>query len=238
MAVRIELQPAFLLHSRPYRDTSVLLDFHTRDHGRLTLLGKGLKRPGSKLRGIVQSFTPLLISWTGKSSLKTLTHAEAAGMPVAVKGQALFSAMYLNELLCRLLHEHEGDADLFALYTQTLARLACSDIEPVLRQFELELLEHLGYGISFAFDAAGGDALEAARLYQLEPEAGFVQAASDNAEAVFRGGHLLLIEARDFSDTDVRQAAKQINRIRLGQLLGDRPLKSRRLFSAARSRIR
>lgn len=231
---KVELQPAYLLHSRPYRDTSVLLDFFTPDHGRVSVMGKGVRRPTSKLRGLLQPFNPLLISFSGKSSLKTLTHAESAGLYVNLTGQALFSAMYLNELLCRLLHEHEKDHVLFELYSRTLLMLAHEELEPVLRSFELDLLDSLGYGIALDADARHGDAVEASRFYFLVPELGVIRAedgVQDNV-VLFRGEDLLAIAHRDFSEISVRKAAKQLLRQCVNNLLGDRPLKSRRLFAA------
>tara|TARA_R110000772_G_scaffold140286_6_gene249480 strand:+ start:5352 stop:6155 length:804 start_codon:yes stop_codon:yes gene_type:complete len=151
MAAPIQSQPAYLLHSRPYRDTSMLLDFITSDFGRVSAVARGVRSPKSKTRASLQPFIPLLINLSGKSELKTLVQVESRNNGFSLKHKALFAAMYVNELLVRLLHKQEADTEIYSLYETTLGNLLRhSEIEPVLRVFELTLLELLGYGIDFS----------------------------------------------------------------------------------------
>lgn len=234
---RVELQPAWLLHSRPFRDTSQLLDFLTRDHGRVSMVAKGIRRPGSRLRGIVQMFMPLQISFTGQRDLKTLTQAELLAYAPMLQGLQLFTALYMNELLTRLVHSHESDPALFDVYGDTLAAIRRGEsLEPLLRRFEVMLLDSVGYGLSFDSDAETGMPVDADGWYHYEPEQGFVRVAersgSGNAgqQRYIRGRTLLCIAAGEFSDAESLQEAKRLMRRILNDFLGDRPLRSRQLF--------
>ncbi|MEP5568378.1 MAG: DNA repair protein RecO, partial [Halioglobus sp.] len=153
--MRVSLQPTYILHSRPYRDTSLILEVLCAEHGRISLVSKGARRrtKGGSNAALLQPFVPLLLSFSGRSEMKTLTHVEAAGVAPQLRGERLFSGMYMNELLMRLLHRHDPHPQLFAAYGAALGELAdAAPVEATLRRFELGLLEELGYGFSLLED--------------------------------------------------------------------------------------
>ncbi|MGD8177026.1 DNA repair protein RecO [Marinimicrobium sp. ARAG 43.8] len=240
--MRIEFQPAYVLHARPYRDTSLLLDLLTPDYGRLGAVAKGVRRGKSQRRPLLNPFQPLLVSLSGNSALKTLTAVEAevevnsAGH--RLQGVALYSGFYVNELLVRLLGENDPEPALFDGYRWTLTTLASLEPgqspEPLLRQFEWRLLDTLGYGVSFTEEAETGAAIRADALYRFDPEAGFVPTYSSRppqgTPSLFQGRDLLKCAETDFSNPDVLAVAKRLNRQMLQPLLGSRPLKSREFF--------
>lgn len=228
-----ELQPAYILHTRPYRDTSMLVDFFTPEFGRITAVARGVRSRKTPKRNVLNPFTRLLISFQGKTDLKLLTHFEAEGAHFALHAKHLFSGFYLNELLVRLLPELDSHPDIYALYEQSLHGLSAQqDLEPILRHFEFQLLNELGYGIHFEVDAKTGIELSGSCHYCLDSALGFYLAEIDvPVNFKFSGQHLLAIAARDFSQADVKQTAKRISRILLKPLLGSKPLMSRALFN-------
>lgn len=229
----VELQPAYILHTRPYRDTSMLVDFFTPTYGRITAVARGVRSRKAPKRNLLNPFTRLLISFQGKTDLKLLTHFEAEGAHFSLSAKHLFSGFYLNELLVRLLPELDAHPDIYALYERSLLVLnEQQDLEPILRHFEFQLLNELGYGIHFEADAKTGSEISSACHYCLDSALGFYEAeigVPDNF--TFPGIHLLAIAAQDFSQADVKQTAKRISRILLKPLLGSKPLMSRELFS-------
>ncbi|MDB4470821.1 DNA repair protein RecO [Deltaproteobacteria bacterium] len=235
--MRVELQPAFILHTRPYRNTSVLVDFLTPEYGRVTAVARGI-RSGAKSarqrRAVFQPFTPLLVGWGGKAELKSLNHFEGEEAAYFLTGKSLFSALYLNELLCRLVRQQEENSQLFALYRLTLKTLQLDqDIDIVLRRFELELLALLGYGIELAVDAETGLAVEVGRDYRFFADRGFCATAPGvterSARDLFLGDDLLALSQGDYTP-EVRRSAKRLCRQALHFHLGGKPLKSRELF--------
>jgi len=228
-----ELQPAYILHTRPYRDTSMLVDFFTPEFGRITAVARGVRSRKTSKRNLLNPFTRLLISFQGKTDLKLLTHFETEGAHFSLAAKHLFSGFYLNELLVRLLPELDAHPDIYVLYEQSLQALnAQQDLEPVLRHFEFQLLNELGYGVHFEADAKTGQDLSGSCQYCLDSSLGFYQAEIDVPDNFkFAGQHILAIAARDFSQGDVKQTAKRISRILLKPLLGSKPLTSRELFN-------
>lgn len=147
--MRVLLQPVFILHRRPYRNTSLLLDAFSPDHGRMGLAARGAAAPRSRLKGLLQPFTPLLLSWSGAGDLATLTGAEDAGLPIALPPHRVLAGLYVNELLMRLLRRLDPQTGLFTAYRTLLTELATApNEEPVLRRFEKQLLDELGYGLN------------------------------------------------------------------------------------------
>jgi DNA repair protein RecO (recombination protein O) len=231
----IELQPAYLLHSRPFRDTSLIVDFLTRDYGRVSAVANGARRPKSSFRGLLQAFIPLQVSFSGKNDLKTFRHAELLADPFFLKANNLFGALYINEIIVRLIQGHESEAVIFYEYEKALSKLAKGEeLEPVLRNFELGLLRYLGYEIEFTHAADSGEEVEADAWYYFQHESGFFklkQKIESAGSGDFSGQDLLNIAQRNFSSKQTRTAAKHIIRKALGVHLGDKPLKSRQLFS-------
>jgi DNA repair protein RecO (recombination protein O) len=236
--MRVNLQPAYVLHSRPYRDSSALLDVFSAEHGRVSMVARGTRRQSRRGSGaaLLQPFIPLLLSFAGRLELKTLVATEAAQGFFALRGERLFSGLYMNELLVRLLHRNDPHPALFAAYDQALKALAGSaEVDTVLRQFELTLLDELGYSFDLAVDGFTGQPVRATLWYRYDPGFGLVAtgAPGDSATVVFCGADLLAMSTGDFSGP-VRRTAKGLLREALAVHLGGEPLRSRELFRAAR----
>ncbi|MGQ9425892.1 DNA repair protein RecO [Gilvimarinus sp. F26214L] len=228
--MQVQLQPAYILHTRPYRDTSLLIEALTPGYGRISLVGRGQRQSRQKSRRPLQPFTELLLSWQGRSDLKTLVAAEIAGRAAFLSGYHLFSGLYANELLTRLLPQGDAHPEVYATYQQLLAELiAESELEGALRRFEFRLLEELGYGIEFRRDARTDDLVEAGQSYVFAADLG-VMRAEHNHSGGFAGEDLLAIAAEDYSRSETRRTAKRLARMALAPHLGNRPLKSRELF--------
>lgn len=230
---RVALQPAFLLHHHPYRDTSRLLELLTRDHGRVGLVARGARAPRSALRGVLQPFRPLLVSWVLRGELGTLTGAELAGQGSMLPAARLYSAWYLNELLLRLTRRHDAHEALFDDYTQALAELAERDEEaPVLRVFEKRLLDTLGYGLELRHTLAG-QAVAPGRSYEYRLEQGVAEVGVETTGGlVFDGASLLaLADERPATGVALRDARRLLHAA-LDVYLGPRPLKVREVRRA------
>lgn len=231
--MRVQLQPAFVLHTRPYRDTSLLVEVLTRDYGRLTLVARGQRQARQKARRPIQPFTALLVSWQGRSDLKTLTAAENYTTSAFLKGSYLYSGLYANELLMRLLPQGDAQGAIFLAYQHLLRCLVEEDsLEVVLREFEFHLLEELGYGLDLGFEANSGAPILADGVYQYVSDSGFVAVDKNSPQAAsgFVGKDLLAIASADYSQKETRRAAKRLARLALAPHLGNKPLKSRELF--------
>jgi len=229
---RVQLAAAYLLHQRPWRESSALLEVFTESHGRIGLVARGVRSARSRQRGDLQPFRPLRLSWQARGDLGTLTGVEADGGMIRLQGRALYSAFYLNELLMRLLARHDPHPVLFGYYRHSLQQLAAgAPLEQVLRQFEIRLLEEAGYGLQLDADAETGEALRADTLYDYHLEAGPVAFGADGDTGfVFRGASLIAMAHGDLSDAGVLADAKRLLRAALRLYLGDKPLKSRELF--------
>lgn len=224
-------QRAFVLHGRPYSETSLLLDLFTENEGRVRVLAKGARARRSSLKGCLQPFTPLLVRWGGRGEVKTLRSAEPVSLALPLSGVMLYSGLYVNELLSRVL-EHETDySALFFDYLQCLQQLASlsASPEPALRRFELSLLAYLGYGVDFLHCAGSGEPVSDTMTYRYREEKGFIASlVVDNSS--FTGYELRALAAREFPDIQTLRAAKRFTRMALKPYLGGRPLKSRELF--------
>lgn len=228
---RVTLQPAFILHGRDFRDTSRLLDVFTQDYGRISLVAKGARSARSKLQGILQPFSPLIISWSGKGEVQTLTGAETTKSSISVTGKQVMSAYYINELLQRLMTQHDPHPELFTLYKETLDNFNNDDDELVLRRFEKHLLAEIGYGLSLEYEAENGTAIGENETYYYDLEKGPVNINNNEENDVFTlsGQTLIDIANEQFSNSKSQKEAKQLMRIILSYHLGDKPLKTRSL---------
>ena len=228
---RVSLQTAFILHGRDFRDTSRLLDVFTKDYGRVTLVAKGARSPRSKLQGILQPFTPLLISWAGKGDVQTLTGAESVKNSINLLGKQVMSAYYINELLQRLTTFHDPHPELFELYSKTLERFLDEEDELVLRRFEKHLLAEIGYGLNFEVDSGNGSALAINEKYYYDVEKGPVNIKNNDSEGelIISGQTLHDMFVEKFSCSQSQKEAKQLMRVILNHHLGDQPLKTRSL---------
>ena len=235
MDSRVALQPAYVLHTQPFQNTSLLVDFFTMDYGRVRAVAKGARSAKSKYRSALQLFQPLLVSLSGRGELKTLTGLECSLGAIVLEGQRLFSGMYINELLTRLLLNHVEHKQLYLAYQDTLVALQGSvDMQLLLRQFELCLLGELGYSINLESDCSSHIAIDANSSYLFTPDVGFeklMEPEQANAARVYSGSHIVALRDFDLSDTDVAKTAKRLLRSALAAHLGGKPLHSRSLFS-------
>ncbi|CAG9424449.1 DNA repair protein RecO [Providencia alcalifaciens] len=224
-------QRAFVLHSRPYSETSLLIDFFTEGEGKIRLLAKGARRNRSPLRGCLQPFTPLLIRWSGKGEIKTLINADPVSLALPLSGTVLYSGLYLNELTARVIEFGTPYSSLFFDYLNCLQVLAGSERTPesALRQFELALLSYLGYGVDFLHCAGSGEPVSETMTYRYREEKGFIGSLVVD-QLTFTGKQLRALADREFPDADTLKAAKRFTRMALKPYLGGKPLKSRELF--------
>ena len=231
---RVQLVPGYVLHQRPYRESSMLLEVFTEPHGRVGLVARGVRTPKSRLRGELQPFRPLRLSWQGRGELGTLTGVEAAAAGRSLQGTALYSAFYLNELLVRLLIRHDAHPRLYACYQASLENLAHTQaVEPLLRLFEKNLLQEIGYGLLLDHDAASGEPVQSEAYYDYHLESGPLLVTGRTGQGfIFQGSSLLALAQDQLSDTNVLRDAKRLMRAALNLYLGDRPLRSRELFVA------
>lgn len=236
LARRVALQPAFLLHHRDYSDSSRIVELMTRDHGRVSLFARGARRARSPLRPLLQPFMPLLVSWSGGIDGGQLVAAELAGEALAMPAQRLMSAFYLNELLLRLTARGEAVTEVFDLYAVALEGLRQGAPEQAaLREFERQLLGHVGYGLDVDRDASSGEPLEADRYYHFQPGLG-LRAAGPQAgpETAFLGADLLEFGSGRLETPGALRAAKRLMRVALEHCLEGRGLRSRDVMLALR----
>lgn len=231
MNKRVQQQPGYLLHHRPFRDTSRILDVLTRDHGRIAVVARGSRGSRSRLAGVLRPFLPLRVSWVARTDLGTLTGAEAAGAPADLRADALLSAYYVNELLLFFLHRDDPQPEIFSLYGSVISSLAGgTGVAATLRDFELDLLGLLGYAVSLDQEAGTQEAVVADRYYDYRIEQGPVTVDRSDGPLVFRGAQLQAIGARQFDDEDILRAANRLLRELISFHLGGKELKSRKVL--------
>ena len=234
---RRDEQAAFVLHTYPYRETSVIVEALTQQHGRVALVARGAKRPRSELRGVLQAFQPLTLSWAGTGELKTLVRAEwRGGMPLP-GGAALLCGFYLNELLLKLLPREDPHPLLWAAYASALQALT-GDPRPAaqsatLRRFELRLLAELGYALALTHDVDTGSPIEAGQRYHYAFDRGPQRMAAETRPSsqwpVVRGETLIALATERYPDSDVASEAKRLMRGVLDHYLEERRIFSRRV---------
>lgn len=227
MNYRIERQAAYVLHTRPYRDTSALVDLFSLEYGKVSVVCRGVRRPNSKLRALVQPFVPLQVSWQGRNDLKTLSLVESVGFNGLLTGKALVCGLYANELLHKLLAVFDPHPKLFVYYQYLLTALSKNDIEVPLRIFEQQLLEEMGVLVDLAN-------LQEGALYYYNPsELVFEHRATIDerlAGYFFQAEDLSAIYRVDYSQLATRRAAKRFMRLQIEVLLNGKPLHSRNLL--------
>ncbi len=226
------LHSAFVLLARPYRETSLLIDFLTKDEGRISVIARGVRRKKSNWKAILQSFISLTISYGGKSDLGILYSVEQNQQTSRLQGRALMCGFYMNELLHRVLHRHDPCSEIFDAYIEALQNLNSSNDEIVLRKFEKKLLHELGYGLQIKYEVITHLPIESTKYYYFTPHHGCTEfsQAFDNQVSVFSGKHLSEIDQDNLDDPDVLKSAKRLMRLAFQPLLGDKPLKRRELF--------
>ncbi|MDQ2994407.1 MAG: DNA repair protein RecO [Pseudomonadota bacterium] len=231
--MRVALQPAFVLHARPYRDTSLIVDLMTQSHGRIGAIARGARSQKSRYRGFLSPFVPIMVAWSGYSDLVNISEIESFGAPIILMGRPLLAAMYVNELMVRLLHQHDPHSEVFDDYKTLLQQLQQNvAIEPVLRAFEKNLLQAIGYGFEWHYTADSDQPILANNWYAFTAELGFCSKLQQySGQPIFSGEHILAIANDAFDDPAVLRSAKQIMRLAMLPRLGKRVIKSRELFS-------
>ncbi len=221
-----------MLHSVPYRETSLIVDLFTREYGRVAAVAKGARRPHSALRGVLLQFQPLAAGWTGRSELRTLTAAQWVGGMANPQGDALLCAFYLNELLMKLLPREDPHAELYDGYVQALLELgAGAPLDDTLRRFEWVLLRETGYAPDLNFDTHDAP-IDAARHYRWQPSTGFVAAEPGGASSagLVSGETLCSLAAGSFESTRARTQAKYLTRAILAHHLDGATLNTRQIL--------
>jgi DNA repair protein RecO (recombination protein O) len=233
---RVLLQPAYLLHQRPYRDSGRILELFSRDHGRVTAFARGVRRAGSPLLPVLQPFNRLLVSWTGRGEAGTFVHAEFDGAVQAMPPARLMSGFYVNELLIRLLERHDANAGIFDDYGAVLADLKSgADEARTLRLFEKRLLDALGYGLSLDHEAGSGQAIVPDGCYRYREARGLVRIDGvAEGSLIFSGASLLSLANEDLHDPVARNDARRLLRAALDECLEGRTLGSREVATAFR----
>ena len=235
---RVDHQPAFVLHSYPWRETSLIVDVMTRDHGRIAVVARGAKRPTSQFRGLLAPFAPIAVSWSGRAEIKSLIRAEWVGGLAPLRGDELLSAFYLNELLVRLLARGDPHEELFFSYVQTLRALSLDarQREQSLRGFELDLLREIGVAPSFA-TAGDGLPINAGDWYRVDPEHGVrrvADAGEQGGEYCVPGHTMLALAQRDLAALAQAGEARALLRQLIGYHLRGRPLNTQRILADLR----
>ena len=227
MEVGVDQQAAYVLHSRPYRDTSLIVDYFTLEHGRLSAVVQGARRPRSKFKTTVQAFVPLQLAWRGRNDLKTITQAEPVASMLFLQGDSLLCGLYVNELLQRLLQPFDAHPQLYVYYQYVLNELLSGqDVEGALRTFEHRLLKELGVMPDLT------DKLPE-QLYIYDSENGFLPRASitdAQHSYAFWGRQLSAISSDDYEQPSAKAAGKKLMRLLIDQALEGKPLRSRKLF--------
>ncbi len=231
MRSRSRTHSVYVLHTRRYRETSLLAEVFSQEEGRFSIVVRGARSSKTRPASLLQPFSPVEVAAWGGGDLKTAGHIEASGPVRTLAGESLLIGMYVNELLYRVVGKYEPLPDLFASYERLLNLLASPGFELImLRRFELSLLASLGYGVTFDIDAASGEAIKKGACYEFIPQEGFREIVSRPCTShVIRGEELLRI-ARGEHTPNSEKILKRIVRRSIRPLLGDRPLKAVSLF--------
>ena len=254
--MKIELQEGYLLTSRPYLETSLLIDVFTKEYGRISLVAKGVKRGNSAKFALLQQFMPLLLSWQGRGALCTLIGVELGNHPNFLRAKKLISGMYINELLVKLLAVGDPHVELYNFYQQIINQLAAEGttaildqeaLQALLRIFEKRLLIAIGYALPLCKDLVSGAMINSSSYYNFDLERGPILLAADDAanwqcsadpagqllpQNIFAGSSLLALEQEIFTNKQQLQDAKRLLRAALKLRLGDMPVYSRKLLYA------
>jgi len=230
--LNVEFAPAFILHQRPYRETSVLLDVFSEQYGRVSLVAKGVRKKKRSQAGILQLYQPLALSWLGRGDLHTMTSVEALSARYRLTAESALCGLYINELLVRLLPANVPERGVFSAYKTALSGLQESENrEVILRLFEKELLLHLGYGLVIDRELDSGKLLDDSLRYTYQADAGLRLADENAAEPTISGRSLQhLLNEHGFDKQSLKEI-KQLMRSVIHFYLGGKPLHSRQLFA-------
>lgn len=225
-----ENKAVYVLHTYSFKETSLIVELFSREHGRISSVAKGARRPRSAMRGQLQSFQQLSATWSGKNELKTLHSLDWSDSLSALQGEALMCGFYLNELLMRLLPREDAHEQLFDYYQYTLKTLAGSqDLATHLRRFELALLQEMGYAVPLEKDEHDAP-ISNNKTYRYEAEFGACELSATQNGVQLSGQSLIDMSNDDYSRTETKQQSKQLMRYLLAHYLGDKPLHTRQLL--------
>jgi DNA repair protein RecO (recombination protein O) len=253
----VELQPAVILQMRTFRETSVILELFTRDYGIVAVLAKGVRKARSKMAGLLQPFKELLVSYLGRSDLKTLTHVELAHQRPHLDGWGIYCGFYINELVSRFLHKQDPHPEVYADYQDCLLsitesmrqysieqensnssspgilRFQNSSLEVALRVFEINLMQHVGFGLPTEYDITNQSPIKESAQYFFQVDSGPVE----HQDGTVSGKTLLALSTKQFSDIQTLAEAKQVMRHVINFHLNGRPLKSRTIISKIQQQL-
>lgn len=233
---KVLLEPAYVLHQRPYRDSSLILEVFSHTYGRVGMVAKGVKGKRKQRQALLQPFIPLQMSWTGRGELATLTDVEACGAAHQLVGSVLLSSFYINELLTHLLHRHDPHPDLFEYYRYTFSQLDRLNqsqlLQRHLRLFEKQLLQEIGYGLVLDYELVQGEAIDANLSYRYHPGQGPMLAQRDDVDQglLFKGSSLLAFAEENLDQPQYLKDARRLTRVVLDFYLGGKKLHSRKLL--------
>ena len=228
-------QAVYVLHTYPFKETSLVVELFSQQFGRIAAVAKGARRPHSAMRGMLQSFQMLSGAWSGKNELKTLHSLDWNAGLTLIKGEALMCGFYMNELLLRLLPKEDAHENLFEYYANSLQTLSNgADLATTLRRFELKLLQEMGYAVPLLQDE-NDMAIEADKTYRYEAEFGACELKAVNIvmrkNGIQLSGKTMLDMARDdYADSATQSQSKQLMRYLIAHYLGDKPLHTRQLL--------
>ena len=226
-----EDQDIYILHTYPFKETSLIAELFSKNHGRIPVVAKGARRPRSSLRGMLQSFQLLQATWSGRGEIKTLHNIEWCDKFLQVDGNALICGFYINELIIRLLPREDSHKKLFDFYHHTMKVLAGGiNLEVALRRFELRLLQELGYEVPLKEDESG-ELIIADKLYVYEVEYGPSELSKTNNGVKILGQTLLDMAEDEYKEDNTQLQSKQLMRYLISHYLGDKPLNSKKLFT-------
>ena len=235
-ANKVLLEPAYVLHQRPYRDSSLILEVFSQAYGRVGLVARGVKGKRKSRQALLRPFMPLQLSWSGRGELATLIDVEANGAAHQLIGPVLLSGFYINELLTHLLHRHDPHPDLFEYYRYTFSQLdglnQPQQLQYCLRLFEKQLLQEIGYGLVLEYEFDLGEPLDAGRSYRYHPGQGPTLARQGDANQgrLFKGSSLLAFAQGNLDQPDYLKDARRLTRLVLDHYLGGKKLHSRQLM--------
>ena len=233
--MKTALTPAFVLHSRPYRETSLLIDLFSRNHGRIGLVARGVRKKNNPRHGLLQPYQRLMAAWSGKSDLMTLTDVEQDSRPYNLSSRRMISGFYLNELLIRLLHQGDPHVDLFDVYDRTLSELNCTDSNEYLaiRLFEKKILEAIGYGLTLDIDVESGAVIRPGVSYFYRADKGASRHCPGRGDYMEVSGDMLVaLDHEVFEDENLLRECKIFMRYLLQKHIGNKPLASRKLLKS------
>ena len=224
---RVQLEPAFVLHQRPFRNTSQIVSCVTPNHGVVDLVARGSRRPTSQRRALLQPFVPLRVSWQTRGELGTLTAVEGSSHLTDLPANGVLAGFYANELVMCLVPRQQANEEVFSCYSQVIVDLAAVDaVGRSLRLFEYRLLAALGYAPNLEYEVESGRPVDPEARYRFEVERGPSRVGEANAPGSVYGRELLSLQRCELNDQASIAAAKRILSGALRSQLGDRQLKS------------